>query len=48
MIKVENYTVNVDENLRNRLNIHPNMLFHGTQGPINVAYPRHFYDSSGK
>ncbi|KAK6220309.1 gmc oxidoreductase [Colletotrichum tabaci] len=44
--KVENYTVNVDENLRNRLNIHPNMLFHGTQGPINVAYPRHFYDSS--
>ncbi|KAJ0162546.1 Oxygen-dependent choline dehydrogenase [Colletotrichum tanaceti] len=44
--KVENYTVNVDENLRNRLNIHPNMLFHGTQGPINVAYPRHFYNSS--
>ncbi|KZL81691.1 gmc oxidoreductase [Colletotrichum incanum] len=44
--KVENYTTNVDESLRDRLNIHPNMSYHGTDGLVDVAYPRYFYNTS--
>ncbi|GKT47336.1 oxygen-dependent choline dehydrogenase [Colletotrichum spaethianum] len=46
MTQVENYTTNVDENMRDRLNIHPDMSLHGTEGPIDVAYPRYFYNTS--
>ncbi|KAK2042111.1 GMC oxidoreductase [Colletotrichum somersetense] len=44
--KVEKYTVNVDADVQDRLNIHPNMSVHGTEGSIDVAYPRFFYDAS--
>ncbi|OHF02206.1 GMC oxidoreductase [Colletotrichum orchidophilum] len=44
--KVETYTTNVDRNTRDRLSIHPDMSVHGTAGPINVAYPEYFYNSS--
>ncbi|KAK1700021.1 GMC oxidoreductase-domain-containing protein [Colletotrichum godetiae] len=44
--KVETYTMNVDQNIQDRLNIHPDMSVHGTEGPINVAYPDYFYNSS--
>ncbi|KXH40091.1 GMC oxidoreductase [Colletotrichum simmondsii] len=44
--KVETYTTNVDQHTQDRLNIHPDMSVHGTEGPINVAYPEYFYNSS--
>ncbi|KAK1640860.1 GMC oxidoreductase-domain-containing protein [Colletotrichum phormii] len=44
--KVETYTTNVDQKIQDRLNIHPDMSVHGTEGPINVAYPDYFYNSS--
>ncbi|KAK1962555.1 GMC oxidoreductase [Colletotrichum sublineola] len=45
-MKVEKYTVNVDKDLQDRLNIHPNMSVHGTEGLIDVAYPQYIYDAS--
>ncbi|WYZ45167.1 hypothetical protein EsH8_VIII_000483 [Colletotrichum jinshuiense] len=44
--KVEAYTTNVDQNVRDRFNINPDMSFHGTDGPIDVAYPQYLYNSS--
>ncbi|KAL3296942.1 gmc oxidoreductase [Colletotrichum asianum] len=44
--KVERYTANVGQGIRDEFNIKPNMSFHGTDGPINVAYPEHIYNTS--
>ncbi|KAF4425980.1 Dehydrogenase xptC [Colletotrichum fructicola] len=44
--KVERYTTNVGQVIRDEFNIKPNMSFHGTNGPINVAYPEHIYNTS--
>ncbi|KAF4857034.1 Dehydrogenase xptC [Colletotrichum siamense] len=44
--KVEKYTTNVGQGIRDEFNIKPNMSFHGTNGPINVAYPEHIYNTS--
>ncbi|KAH0437369.1 hypothetical protein CcaCcLH18_03931 [Colletotrichum camelliae] len=44
--KVEKYTTNVGQGVRDEFNINPNMSFHGTNGPINVAYPEHIYNTS--
>ncbi|KAI8162069.1 hypothetical protein K4K49_013062 [Colletotrichum sp. SAR 10_70] len=44
--KVERYTTNVGQGIRDEFNIKPNMSFHGTDGPINVAYPEHIYNTS--
>ncbi|KAJ3959104.1 hypothetical protein N0V92_004298 [Colletotrichum tropicale] len=44
--KVERYTTNVGQGIRDEFNIKPNMSFHGTNGPINVAYPEHIYNTS--
>ncbi|KAK1982844.1 GMC oxidoreductase [Colletotrichum cereale] len=44
--KVEKYAVNIDEDLQDRFNIHPNMSIHGTEGSIDVAYPQYFYNAS--
>ncbi|KAF3803226.1 Dehydrogenase xptC [Colletotrichum gloeosporioides] len=44
--KVEKYTTNVGQGIRDEFNIKPNMSFHGTNGPINVAYPDHIYNTS--
>ncbi|KAK1598233.1 GMC oxidoreductase [Colletotrichum navitas] len=44
--KVEKYSVDVDADVQDRLNIHPNVSLHGTEGSIDVAYPRYFYDAS--
>ncbi|KAI8249054.1 Dehydrogenase xptC [Colletotrichum sp. SAR 10_77] len=44
--KVERYTANVGQGIREEFNIKPNMSFHGTDGPINVAYPEHIYNTS--
>ncbi|KAI8215400.1 radical SAM superfamily protein [Colletotrichum sp. SAR 10_86] len=44
--KVERYTTNVGQGIREEFNIKPNMSFHGTDGPINVAYPEHIYNTS--
>ncbi|KAI8179581.1 Dehydrogenase xptC [Colletotrichum sp. SAR 10_75] len=44
--KVEMYTANVGQGIREEFNIKPNMSFHGTDGPINVAYPEHIYNTS--
>ncbi|KAK2763406.1 gmc oxidoreductase [Colletotrichum kahawae] len=46
--KVEKYTANVGQGVRDEFNIKPNMSFHGTNGPINVAYPEHIYNTSSK
>ncbi|KAK1999083.1 GMC oxidoreductase [Colletotrichum falcatum] len=45
-MKVEKYTVDVDKDVQDRLNIHPNMSVHGTEGLIDVAYPQYFYSAS--
>ncbi|KAI8244825.1 Dehydrogenase xptC [Colletotrichum sp. SAR 10_96] len=44
--KVEKYSNNVGQGIRDEFNIKPNMSFHGTNGPINVAYPEHIYNTS--
>ncbi|KAI8317246.1 hypothetical protein K4K59_010003 [Colletotrichum sp. SAR11_240] len=44
--KVEKYTTNVGQGIRDEFNIKPNMSLHGTDGPINVAYPEHIYNTS--
>ncbi|KAJ0340860.1 hypothetical protein COL922a_002988 [Colletotrichum nupharicola] len=44
--KVERYTTNVGQGISDEFNIKPNMSFHGTDGPINVAYPEHIYNTS--
>ncbi|KAF9881700.1 hypothetical protein CkaCkLH20_00846 [Colletotrichum karsti] len=45
--KVEKYTNNVDQGMRDELNIKPNMSMHGNNGPIDVAYPEYMYNTSG-
>ncbi|KAF6801179.1 GMC oxidoreductase [Colletotrichum sojae] len=44
--KVETYTTNVPDDVRDRFNINPDMSSHGTSGPIDVAYSQHFYNTS--
>ncbi|KAI8293352.1 Dehydrogenase xptC [Colletotrichum sp. SAR 10_98] len=44
--KVEKYSNNVGQGIRDEFNIKPNMSFHGTNGLINVAYPEHIYNTS--
>lgn len=34
--------------MQSKFNIRPNADIHGDDGPLSVAYPRFFYDQSGK
>ncbi|KAK1771700.1 alcohol oxidase [Phialemonium atrogriseum] len=44
--KSERFTSDVEATTSRALHIYPDMSVHGTQGPVQVGYPRFFYEQS--